>query len=249
METEQKIRAVKEEDVIDLQEIFWALRRQMWLIILAVLIGLGAAGAYSYFMISPTYSSTSLIYIDGGSGSISGAISSLSDLQIGEALTADYSVIIKSRPVLEEVIDNLGLDISYKALSNLITITTPEDTRMLRITVTAGDPQTAMRIVNELDEVCVWRIQELISSVTPQIVEEGIEEPQKVGPSNTRNALMGGFLAAALVIGVCVIRVLLNDTLKTDEDVERYIGLPVLCEIPDDTAGKQQKRKHRRKDR
>ena len=83
--------------------------------------------------------------------------------------------------------------------------------------------------------------------MTPQIVEEGIEEPQKVGPSNTKNALMGGFLAAALVIGVCVIRVLLNDTLKTDEDVERYIGLPVLCEIPDDVSGKQQKKKHRRK--
>lgn len=248
METEQRIQqAVQEEDTIDLQEIFWALRRKLWLIILAAVIGMGAAGAYSYFMISPTYSSTSLIYIDGGSGSISGAISSLTDLQIGEALTADYSVIIKSRPVLEEVIDNLGLNISYKSLANLISISTPTDTRMLRITVTAGDPQTAMRIVNELDEVCIWRIQELVSSVTPQIVEEGVEEPQKVSPSNTKNALMGGFLAAALVIAVCVIRVLLNDTLKTDEDVEHYIGLPVLCEIPDDNAGKAHKRTHRRK--
>lgn len=247
MDTQQKTGAVPQEDVIDLQEIFWALRRKIWLIILAAVIGTGAAGAYSYFMISPTYSSTSLIYIDGGSGSISGAISSLSDLQIGEALTADYSVIIKSRPVLEEVIDNLGLDISYKSLSNLISVSSPEDTRMLRITATAGDPQTAMRIVNELDEVCIWRIQELISSVTPQIVEEGIEEPQKVAPSHSRNALMGGFLCAALVIAVCVIRVLLNDTLKTDEDVERYIGLPVLCEIPDNADGQKGRRKHRRK--
>ena len=160
MDTQQKTGAVPQEDVIDLQEIFWALRRKIWLIILAAVIGTGAAGAYSYFMISPTYSSTSLIYIDGGSGSISGAISSLSDLQIGEALTADYSVIIKSRPVLEEVIDNLGLDISYKSLFQ------PDFGQLPgRYPYCCGSrrqqgiPRQLLRIVNELDEVCIWRIQ------------------------------------------------------------------------------------------
>ena len=244
MEAERKKSIPQEDEMeIDLMEVFWALKKKLWLIILAGILGCAIAGAYSYFMISPTYSSTSLIYIDSGSSGISGKISSLADLQIGAALTKDYSVIIKSRPVLEEVIENLGLETTYQDLSKLITVSTPEDTRMLRITVTAGDPQTAMRIVNELLEVCIWRIQELISTVVPQIVEEGVVNPVKVGPSNTKNALMGGILCAFVVIAVCALKVILNDTLKTDEDIEKYIGLPVLAEIPVKRGGAAKRRK------
>lgn len=244
---EQEKLQYGQEDEIDLKEIFWVLKKKLWLIILAAIIGMGITGSYSYFMIKPTYSSTSLIYIDSGSSSLSGKISSLSDLQIGEALTADYSVIIKSRPVLEEVITNLGLNTTYKQLSNLISVSSPSDTRMLRITVTAGDPQTAARIVNELDEVCIWRIQELVSSVVPQIVEEGVVEPNKVSPSNTKNAFTGGLAGAFIVIAFYVLKTILNDTIKTDEDIEKYIGLPVLSEIPLERGGRPGKKKHRSK--
>ena len=245
---QEKLQYRQEDEIeIDLKEIFWILKKKLWLIILAAIIGMGITGSYSYFMIKPTYSSTSLIYIDSGSSSLSGKISSLADLQIGEALTADYSVIIKSRPVLEEVITNLGLNTTYKQLSNLISVSSPSDTRMLRITVTAGDPQTAARIVNELDEVCIWRIQELVSSVVPQIVEEGVEEPNKVSPSNTKNALLGGFAGAFIIIAIYVVKMIFNDTIKTDEDIEKYIGLPVLSEIPLERGGRSVKKKHRRK--
>ncbi len=245
---QEKLQYRQEDEIeIDLKEIFWILKKKLWLIILAAIIGMGITGSYSYFMIKPTYSSTSLIYIDSGSSSLSGKISSLADLQIGEALTADYSVIIKSRPVLEEVITNLGLNTTYKQLSNLISVSSPSDTRMLRITVTAGDPQTAARIVNELDEVCIWRIQELVSSVVPQIVEEGVEEPNKVSPSNTKNALLGGFAGAFIIIAIYVLKMIFNDTIKTDEDIEKYIGLPVLSEIPLERGGRSVKKKHRRK--
>lgn len=245
---QEKLQYRQEDEIeIDLKEIFWILKKKLWLIILAAIIGMGITGSYSYFMIKPTYSSTSLIYIDSGSSSLSGKISSLADLQIGEALTADYSVIIKSRPVLEEVIMNLGLNTTYKQLSNLISVSSPSDTRMLRITVTAGDPQTAARIVNELDEVCIWRIQELVSSVVPQIVEEGVEEPNKVSPSNTKNALLGGFAGAFIIIAIYVLKMIFNDTIKTDEDIEKYIGLPVLSEIPLERGGRSVKKKHRRK--
>lgn len=245
---QEKLQYRQEDEIeIDLKEIFWILKKKLWLIILAAIIGMGITGSYSYFMIKPTYSSTSLIYIDSGSSSLSGKISSLADLQIGEALTADYSVIIKSRPVLEEVITNLGLNTTYKQLSNLISVSSPSDTRMLRITVTAGDPQTAARIVNELDEVCIWRIQELVSSVVPQIVEEGVEEPNKVSPSNTKNALLGGFAGAFIIMAIYVLKMIFNDTIKTDEDIEKYIGLPVLSEIPLERGGRSVKKKHRRK--
>lgn len=245
---QEKLQYRQEDEIeIDLKEIFWILKKKLWLIILVAIIGMGITGSYSYFMIKPTYSSTSLIYIDSGSSSLSGKISSLADLQIGEALTADYSVIIKSRPVLEEVITNLGLNTTYKQLSNLISVSSPSDTRMLRITVTAGDPQTAARIVNELDEVCIWRIQELVSSVVPQIVEEGVEEPNKVSPSNTKNALLGGFAGAFIIIAIYVLKMIFNDTIKTDEDIEKYIGLPVLSEIPLERGGRSVKKKHRRK--
>lgn len=100
-----------DEIEIDLRELFLALKKKIVLILLTGIVFAGAAGLITEFAITPMYSSSAQLYVISKSG-----LSQLTDLTMGTQLTQDYMVIVKTRPVLEEVIKNLKLDLSYKAL-------------------------------------------------------------------------------------------------------------------------------------
>ena len=158
------------EDEIDLVELFYLLWGHAWQIILCLILGAGLALGYTKLLVTPLYQATSSIYIVSASNN---SVVNLTDLQIGAQLTADYQELILSRPLLEDVIENLeltngeGEPMSTAALSRMITITNTEDTRILKVTVTSPDPQESADIANELiDQACIY---------LPQIMET--EEP------------------------------------------------------------------------
>lgn len=219
----------KYDDEIDLLELFHALLHRLWLIILAAVIGGGIAGSFSKFVLVPQYQSTTMLYIL----SKETTLTSLADLQIGSQLTQDYKIIVVSRPVLEEVIDNLGLNLSYDQLAGKLTINNPTDTRILSITAQDANPVIAKSIADAVAETASDYIGEIMEMVPPKIIERGIVPTQKSSPSNAKNAVIGAAAAAFVVCGLIVLRVILNDTVITEEDVERYLELPVLASVPE----------------
>lgn len=227
MENEKNLRD-NDEMEIDLLQLFYALKKKIWFILAAMIIGGGLAGAYSKFLITPQYSSTSMMYIL----SKETTLTSLADLQIGSQLTEDYKVIVNSRPVLGEVIDSLALDMSYEQLLAKISIGNPTDTRILTVTVTDPDPYRAKAIVDCVAETASDYIGEIMEMIPPQIIENGTVATRKTSPSNGKNAVLGALAGMVLVCGVIVIQVIMNDTVRTEEDVERYLGLTVLASVP-----------------
>ena len=159
-------------------------------------------------------------------------MTSLADLQIGSQLTEDYKVIVKSRPVLGEVIDSLALDMSYEQLLAKISIGNPTDTRILTVTVTDPDPYRAKAIVDCVAETASDYIGEIMEMIPPKIIENGTVPTMKTSPSNGKNAVLGALAGMILVCGIVVIQVIMNDTVRTEEDVERYLGLTVLASVP-----------------
>ena len=159
-------------------------------------------------------------------------MTSLADLQIGSQLTEDYKVIVNSRPVLGEVIDSLALDMSYEQLLAKISIGNPTDTRILTVTVTDPDPYRAKAIVDCVAETASDYIGEIMEMIPPKIIENGTVATRKTSPSNGKNAVLGALAGMVLVCGVIVIQVIMNDTVRTEEDVERYLGLTVLASVP-----------------
>ena len=135
-----------EEMEIDLREIFFLLWRKIWILLLAVAAGGIIIGSYSYYFITPTYQSTAKVYIVSGSAD---SLVSLSDIQIGSSLTKDYLILVKSRPVVEKVIDNLDMDISYRSMAKKIDVSNEDGTRIVNITVTDTNPQVSKKIANE----------------------------------------------------------------------------------------------------
>ena len=138
-----------------------------------------------------------------------------------------------SRPVLEEVIDNLGLQMDYEELEKMITISNPADTRILEISVEHPSPQMAMQIVNELSEVASEFIGDNMEVVPPKIIEEGIVPTEKTSPSTMRNTLLGILAGLFISGGIVVLMTVLNDSIKNEDDVEKYLGLSTLASVPD----------------
>jgi len=223
---------------LDLVQLFRELLRHWyWILLAAVLCG-GAVGAYYKYAVKPTYQSTSVLYIY----SKETTLTTLTDLQIGTWLTEDYMVIVKSRPVMQEVVENLNLPVSYKTLLGMISLKNPEDTRVLKITATYTDPEMAKEIADEVASVAAEYISDIMEMTPPKFIETGEVPAEKSGPATARNAVLAAILGAFLVCAVLAVRMVLDDTIRTSDDVQKYLGLPVLSVIARSSAVNDEKK-------
>lgn len=230
---------------IDITELLFVLRRKLWLIIICGILMGGLAFSYSKYMITPQYSASSSFLILTKETTLA----SISDLNIGKQLTMDYEVLTLSRTVLQEVVDNLELDFDYKALKSKISISNPSDTRILVLTVTDMDAERACAIVDELAEVAAEYIGDKMEGIPPKIIESGEVDRVPVSPNITKNTLIGIFIGVFLCAAVIVLIAILDDTIKSEEDVEKYLQSSNLASVPDrkDYIGKRTRQKNKRK--
>lgn len=232
-----------EEIEIDLMEIFQLLKFRIGIIVLAGVITAAVVGLCSAFLITPKYQSTDKIYVVGGGSTIA----SLTDLQAGASLTQDYMVLIEGRPVLEKVISNLGLDMTYEELQGMLTLNNPADTRILELTVTSNDPYMAKEIADEIAQVSAVRIKKIMDVETPTIAEKGHIEENPFSPNLLKNAFIGGAVGILLSMAIIVVLYLLDDTIKSSEDIEKYLELNTLGVIPMEEGGRSQMIRDRKK--
>lgn len=225
----EKVYDTGDELEIDLREVFFALWRRLWMVILALVLGGGLAVLYSRVILTPQYTSTTMVYIL----SKETTLTSLADLQIGSQLTKDYRVIVTSRPVLQEVINTLKLDMEYEELKERVILENPSDTRILSISIEDPDPARAKAVVDTIAKVASKYIGDIMEMTPPKVIEEGVIATNKSSPHVGRNGAIGGILAAVAVIAMIVLQVILNDTIRTEEDVEKYLQLSVLAAVPE----------------
>ena len=231
---EQKRDWREDEIEIDLKEIFFLLVYRWKMILLALLAGAALFGAYHTFMVHPSYQADASIYITS-----TDSVISFSDMQLSSALTEDYANIITSRTVLNRVIDQLQLDLSYDGLRSLITVSNPEDSHIINMQVVTGDPELSRNIVNALMNISIEQIYQIVGSSEPTVIDYSIAEAvEDVTPGLMRYLAMGGLLGALAVCALLVIRMLMDSTIKTEDDVEKYLGLPTLAAVPYFQEGK-----------
>ena len=217
-----------DEIEIDLKEIFYLLLSHWKSIFLAMLIGAAIFGAYHTFLLKPSYQADASIYITSTDSMIS-----FSDLQLSAALTDDYANIIKSRTVLNRVIDELDLNLNYKQLGALISVDNPDSTHIVDIKVTCDDPELSRNITNALMNISVDQIYQVIGSGEPTVIDYAMAEAvQDVTPSLKKYLMLGALLGALIVCAIVVLRMLTDTTLKTVDDIDRYLHIPVLAAVP-----------------
>ena len=214
---------------IDLVELLGVILHNLWIIIVSGVIFAAVALLVSYFIITPKYESVTKIYVISKTNADT---MTYSDLQAGSTLTKDYKELVKSRPVLEEVIAETGIDVELKDLEEQITVEVPTDTRIVSITVEDKDPYEARIIADSVRIAASKHIQEVMDTEAVNVVEEASLPIEKSSPSILKNTAIGYAVGLFLAIAIVIINYIMDDTIKTPDDVEKFLGVSVLGSIP-----------------
>lgn len=214
-----------EIDVLSLLRTIW---RKKFLILLTAILTTGLAFAYSAFLVTPQYDSTTRLYVVNQS-SDNGAGITNQDLQAGSFLVKDYKEIILSQDVLKNVTTTLGITEDIK---DKITVTIPTDTRILSITVRDSDPNQAATIANTLRDEAAKKIIEVtkVSDVTTLEAALPAEDPST--PQTKRNLILGFVAGAFLATALVLVLEVLDDRVKRPQDIEEGLGMTLLGVVP-----------------
>lgn len=223
-------QAQADNSEIDLVDLFGFYMSRLPLLIIAVVVGALIAGLYTHFLVPNHYTATSKMYMVSSS---SDSVVNLSDLNLGTSISNDYVELMKSRPVIEDVIDKLELKYDYDRLVKMISLSVITNTRIVRIAVTSTSPQEAMSIANQLARTAKVQLPKVMDAPAPTIVEDAVLPTVKSSPSLTKNVLIGALLCLIAVLAVLTVLYLQDDTLKSSEDVEKEFGILPLSVIPE----------------
>lgn len=232
---------------INLIELLKYYIRKIPIIILSTLLSILIGYLYIEHIQIPMYQGTTTIILVQKNDNISNNNITQGEIEVNEKLVSTYSEIIKSRRVLEQVIDSLKLDINVKSLSDNITVTSVKDTSIIKIIVNDINSKNAMLIANKTAEIFKKEITKIYNLENISTIDEAIEEQNPYNVNFIKQMIiysMIGFLASFIIIFVTFY---FNTTIKNKKEIEEKIKLPVLGEIP--TASKLIKKEKNKKEK
>ena len=220
----------KNEDVeIDLVEIWQVIKKQFGLLVVIVILCAILAGVISKFFIAPKYTSSSTIFLTP-SISESGVVDYTSQTS-NEKLVNNVMALLVQDNILSEVAKQTGME-SIEELRDQIEVSNDTNTTLVKVEATTLDPKLSKNIVNSMVNVFIDTMQENLNLKNIEIVDKAKLSYEPSGPNVKKNILIGaaaGFVIDALIV---VLKVLTNTKLKSKEEAEKYLKLPVFCELP-----------------
>lgn len=220
---------MEELDLKEMFNMFWTRKVQMILIVL-ILVVIG--GLYSYLYVSPKYKAYTTLLLATSTEDKEDAAVTTTDISLNNNLVSTYSVLIKSKPVLREVINNLRIDETEEELKNNITVSAEKNTQIIKIEVANSNPYTAKIIANEIAKSFAVQVKEIYNINNVHVIEEAEEPLNPYNINHVKDIAMFAFIGLVLACIYVLIANMLDTTVKTKEDVERKVGLSVLVSIP-----------------
>ncbi len=248
---EKNIPVEDQEVEIDLARLFYYLLKRWKSLVIAALIGAVLAAGYTLVQ-PPQYESNSTLYVLSKSTSIT----SVADLQLGTALTSDYVEIATSKPVIDTAIEKLkkkeGIELTREKVKGMVDVSNKSDTRMLEITVTSNDADLSYKLADALTTAAVNQMASITQTDKPTIVEEPEVAEKAVDNGLYKHLAIGVVIGFVLLAGLYTVSFVVNDEIKTEEDVENFLQASVLGTIPVDKelkalARREKKEAKRRK--
>ena len=220
----------EENEVIDLTEILSAVRQHLLELIFVTLVAALVGFTASKFLMNPKYDSSALMIVNTRQDVNANVTSD----QINSAtkLVSTYSIIIKSDTVLQQVIDNLGLNLTYAKLNKRVTVAAVDDTQVMKITVQSDSPEWARQVCEQIITVAPDVIKEAVEAGSVKVISNPSLATEPVSPNIMKNTMLAAAVGFVLVIGIIVLQVLLDNKINTEEDVTKYLDMTVLGVIP-----------------
>ena len=223
---------MEELDLKELFSIFWNKKVQIILIVL-IFIVLGII--YTIGFTTPMYTSSTSLVLAGAESSSDGAETdsiTTTDVTLNSKLVSTYSVIVRSKDVLGQVISNLGINESWEQLRNHVSVSSVEDTEVIQISVTTENPEESAKIANEIANVFTEKVADIYNMNNVHVLDEADVENEPSNINHQRDVVIFAFIGVVIAVIYVLVANMLDTTVKTAEEVEKEFKLPVIASIP-----------------
>lgn len=221
---------------LDLGEVIpFLISKSVIIILFALFVGMITLAVTKIF-ITPTYTASTQILVLNEKGDSNSTNVDVNTLQSSTYLVQDFTVLVKSKPVLQQVKADMDLDISISDLSDKISVVIPDNTRIITIQVEDSNPLVAKQLADCVRNAAINHIQELLGADTVKNVdgENGADIPKHyMKPNVKKNVIIACLLGGIIAVIISLIGFISDDTIKSQEDVEKRLGVSVLGIIPE----------------
>lgn len=228
---------MEEEITLDLRELIGILRKRLKLIISITLIATLISGIVSFLIIKPTYEATLSVFIGKTSDINETSISyDSSDIAMYQKLVKTYAKIATSSDVAEKAAVELKSDLTAKQIQGMIKVTPQQDTQIMDIKVQSKSPEEAKKVAEKVTTLFIDKAKIIIPNGNVQILDK-VKVPQSpVKPNKKLNVAIAFFLGLMVSVGIVFVLEYMDNTIKSQEDLEKYLEIPVLGMIPEHAA-------------
>ncbi|MBN6187036.1 capsular biosynthesis protein [Aneurinibacillus sp. BA2021] len=223
----------QQEETMNLQEVVTTLRKRFWMIVLVTLFFIAASAGITYLAMTPVYQAKAELLVNKSqTGEKAGTISR-NDIESNLQLIETYSVVMKSPRVMDKVAQKMGEPDQTAALTKQITVSAVKDSQVIAIQAKDPNPQRAVQIVNTVSQTFQEEIQHIMNVDNVQILTtakaDAIGGP--VQPKPLVNLAVAFIVGLLFSVALAFLLEYLDNTLKTEEDIEKHLGLPVIGSI------------------
>ena len=187
------------------------------------------------YFVKPMYTSSTTLLLAteqsaNGTGSTTGITTS--DLTLNSKLVATYGKLVESDKVLNQVISNLGLDITAESLKSHVSVKAVEDAEMIKISVSNSDSEVARDLTNEIAKVFTEQVKEYYKINNLHVVDEARKEDEPSNINHTKDILIFALIGVVISVIYVLLANMLDTTVKSVEDIEKLYSVSVLASIP-----------------
>lgn len=226
---------MEEETSLDLRDLIAIIKKRWLLIISITVMAVVVTGILSFFVIKPTYQSkTTIIIGKAPDQSNSNGQSNSGDIYMYQKLMKTYAAIAKSELIAQKASDNLGKPEMVKIIQDNLTVTPQADTQILELKYTSKDKEEAQKVLNIIADTFIEESQSKYPTDNIKVLDKAKVPESPIKPKKALNVAIAFFIGLMASIGMVFLLEYMDGTIKNEDDVEKYLKLPIIGLIPKD---------------
>lgn len=231
------------EETIDLKEYFQIIRKRAWLIAIIIAVAMIISGIISFFVLKPVYESSTTLIVNAEQSKATNNMITGDQLNVTQKLTLTYGEIIKSRSVLNKVLEKLDLNMTYDEIANIVKVEPVKDTQIISITVSNTNPKLAQEIANTIPSAFTKEAKRITNANSVEVIDKARTPEKPVKPNKIMNIAIAGVLGIMIGLFIAFMLEYMDRKMKTPQDIEKYLNLPTLGVIPSEDMEKKGRKK------
>lgn len=226
-------------ETIDLLELLYMLQRRWLLLVLSTVVAAGIGFGVSRFWMTPMYQASALMIVNTRQDTTANVTSD--QINSAKNLVSTYSIIVKSNDIMQNVVTTLGLNCTAGELAKRISVNAVDSTQVMQVSITSDDPEWARRVIEQVTLIAPDVIVDKVEAGSVKVISPANVGSSPISPNVGRNTAIAGMLGLVLCAGIIILAGMLDNKVRSEEDVRKYLDITVLGVIPTYTEGEKDK--------